>query len=76
MKVYVRISGQVQGVGFRYAVRGKMNELGIVGWAENLPDGRVEAEFEGEKDRIDKMLEWCKEGPPLAQVNKVEVERK
>ena len=71
-RTQVLISGQVQGVGFRYMAKRKMVELGITGWVENLADGRVEAEFEGEENRIKEMVEWCREGPPLARVSRVE----
>ena len=73
VKVRVLIEGVVQGVGFRYAARRKMEQLGISGRAENLPDGRVESEFEGEKDKVKEMVEWCQEGPPLAHVKRVAV---
>lgn len=72
-KAHILISGQVQGVGFRYFVKGKLAELGVSGSIENLPDGRVEAEFEGEESKVKEMIEWCREGPPLAKVSRVEV---
>lgn len=73
VRVHIFISGLVQGVGFRVAVRDKMEEWGILGWVENLADGRVEAVFEGDKEQIEKMVEWCRKGPPLARVEKVDV---
>ncbi len=75
-KAHVLISGQVQGVGFRYFLRGKLVELGLTGWVKNLPDGKVEAEVEGEKEKIEKIVEWCKQGPPLAKVKDVKIVKK
>ncbi|MEM5812465.1 MAG: acylphosphatase, partial [Candidatus Aenigmatarchaeota archaeon] len=49
--------------------------LGISGWVRNLPDGRVEAVFEGEKSKIERMIELCRKGPPRARVDKVEVKK-
>lgn len=67
------IEGRVQGVFFRAHTKEKAEELGLKGWVRNLPDGRVEAVFEGEKTSIEKMIAWCHVGPPLARVDKVEV---
>ncbi len=75
-KAHVLISGQVQGVGFRYFLRGKLVELGLTGWVKNLPDGKVEAEVEGEREKIEKIVEWCKQGPPLAKVKDVKIVNK
>ncbi|KKR71916.1 MAG: Acylphosphatase [Microgenomates group bacterium GW2011_GWC1_41_8] len=48
-RVHVLISGRVQGVGFRFAVKQKAEEMGIVGWVRNLPDGRVEVVLKTQK---------------------------
>ena len=61
----------MQGVFFRGSTREKAQELGLSGWVRNLPDGRVEAVFEGEGDRVGEMLSWCEEGPPGARVREV-----
>jgi len=47
--------------------------LGVKGWVRNLPDGRVEAVFEGPEDDVRSMIEWCHKGPPAAQVESVQV---
>jgi acylphosphatase len=73
-RVYVCISGRVQGVGFRYATREEALSLGLAGWVRNLPDGRVEAEFEGPKEVLEQMVAWCHSGPRLARVTHVETE--
>ncbi len=65
--------GRVQGVFFRASTVERAVELGLTGWVRNNPDGTVEAVFEGEDVQIEKMLEWCKEGPPLAHVTRLDV---
>lgn len=71
---HVFISGRVQGVFFRANTRDRARELGLGGWVRNLPDGRVEAVFEGEEDRVREMIEWCHRGPRFASVSRVEVD--
>ena len=70
----VRISGRVQGVFFRDSARKEAEGLGLTGWVKNLPDGRVEALFEGPSRGVRQMIEWCKEGPPQASVEGVETD--
>ncbi len=72
-RYHVFVSGRVQGVFFRNTTRKKAQELGVNGWVKNLEDGRVEAVFEGSKEKIDAMIEFCERGPRLANVEKVEV---
>ena len=73
---HVIISGKVQGVWFRANTKNKADQLGIMGWVKNTPDGNVEAFFEGEKDRVDDIIEWCHHGPSQAQVRNVKCERR
>ncbi|KAA0003187.1 MAG: acylphosphatase [Thermoplasmata archaeon] len=73
-RAHVWISGRVQGVWFRAHTKEKALELGIKGWVRNLPDGRVEAVFEGKNESIEKMIQWCHIGPSLARVKNVHVE--
>lgn len=70
-QVEVTIRGRVQGVGYRLATASQAQKLGLAGWVRNLPDGGVEATFAGEDDRVEAMLEWCEQGPPLARVKSV-----
>ena len=74
-KVHVIIYGRVQGVWFRVSTKNKAEQLGITGWVRNTSDGNVEAVFEGDEKIIEEMLEWCNHGPPLAEVDNVEVKR-
>ncbi len=73
VRAHVFVSGRVQGVFFRYETRQHARRVGVTGWVRNLPDGRVEAVFEGEKEAVDYMIEFCRRGPPAARVEKVEV---
>ena len=73
-RAHVRISGQVQGVFFRDSTRQKAEELNLAGWVKNLPDGRVEAVFEGPSDRVTEMIRWCEEGSQQASVENVDTD--
>ncbi len=73
VRARVIIEGRVQGVFFRYHTQEMAYQLGIKGWVKNRRDGRVEAVFEGEKDRVHRMIEWCHHGPPEARVTGVRV---
>lgn len=68
------IEGRVQGVNFRMATAQAADRLGVYGWVRNKPDGSVEALLEGDADRVDAMVKWCHEGPPVASVTNVTVE--
>jgi acylphosphatase len=71
-RVHVFVSGSVQGVFFRYEARERARSRGVSGWVRNLPDGRVEAVFEGPEDAVEAMVAWCREGPRGAEVTDVE----
>ncbi len=73
-RAHVVVRGRVQGVFFRAETRDRARSLGIAGWARNTPDGTVEAVFEGERERVESLVEWCRRGPPLADVSAVDVE--
>jgi acylphosphatase len=74
VRAHVYISGRVQGVFFRDSTRHLARRYGVAGWVRNLPDGRVEAVFEGEKDAVQRLIDWCHQGPPGARVDRVDVE--
>ncbi len=67
------ISGRVQGVFFRMETKRAADRFGVSGWVRNLKDGSVSAVFEGEQDRVDAILDWCRQGPPRADVTDVAV---
>jgi acylphosphatase len=73
-RVRVIVRGRVQGVFFRYSTREMANKLGVLGWVKNRWDGSVEAIFEGDRDRVEEMIEWCRKGPPGAHVRRVDSE--
>lgn len=73
VRVRVLISGIVQGVGYRYYTVLQAQKLGICGWVRNLSDGRVEAVFEGDRQTVETMVEWCDRGSLGAVVQKVVV---
>ena len=74
VRVHIVVSGRVQGVLYRAGARQKARELGITGWTHNLIDGRVELMAEGEQEKVEQFAEWCRQGPPLAKVENVEIE--
>jgi acylphosphatase len=73
-RAHAIISGRVQGVFFRVETKRAADGFGVFGWVKNRRDGTVEALFEGDRDRVDAVLEWCQEGPAHAQVSAVKVE--
>jgi acylphosphatase len=72
-RVRVLIRGRVQGVFFRAETRARAESLGLAGSVRNLPDGTVEAVFEGDPERVESMVGWCRRGPEGASVDDVEV---
>jgi acylphosphatase len=71
--VRVVVTGDVQGVGFRWSCREQAAALGVAGSVRNLPDGRVEGFFEGTPDDVQAMIDWCRRGPRWATVSAIEV---
>lgn len=67
------VYGMVQGVYFRYHARELAQRLGLWGWVRNMPDDRVEVVLEGEKEAVERMLEFCRRGPSGARVTDVEI---
>ena len=73
VKAHILISGRVQGVFFRARTMQEAVRLGLTGWVRNLPDGRVEAVFAGEKEAVDAALNFSRKGPRGAFVLGVDV---
>jgi acylphosphatase len=67
-RVHVMVSGDVQGVGYRYTLRLVARDARVTGWVRNRRDGTVEAELEGAPEQVDAVLAWMAEGPPGARV--------
>ena len=73
VRARVLIRGRVQGVWFRESTRERACELGLTGWVRNLRDGQVEALFEGEREGVERALEFVRRGPALARVLQTDV---
>jgi len=73
IRAHIFVSGRVHGVFFRAETQEKAQQLGLTGWVKNLADGRLEAVFEGEKEKIEEMVKWAKKGPTGAIVNNLEL---
>ena len=72
MKHYkIRVEGKVQGVWFRQSTLEKAEELGLSGTVKNMPDGGVDIEAEGSEENLQKLLDWCREGPEHAAVEDI-----
>ena len=69
MKVIAK--GIVQGVNFRYYTQRQAARSNVTGWIRNLPDGSVAAVFEGEEQDVEAMVQWCRQGPPSADVREL-----
>ena len=72
-RVRLVVKGFVQGVSYRANAVHEASQLGLTGWVKNQPDGGVLLEAQGPSDRLDALVTWCKDGPPHAQVEAVEV---
>jgi acylphosphatase len=72
-RVRVFVDGRVQGVGFRQNAVREADRLGLQGWIRNLPDGRVEAVYEGPRDAVEEMVAWSRGGPRWAVVTGIAV---
>ena len=70
---HLTITGLVQGVWYRESMREAAESLGVTGWVRNRPEGSVEAMIQGEERQVELLIEWCRQGPPLARVQGVDV---
>lgn len=73
-RVHAVVSGRVQGVFFRSYTQERAYRWGLTGWVKNRSDGKVEAVFEGDEEKVKEMMEWCRKGPPGAHVTDLKVE--
>ena len=73
VRAHVIVEGRVQGVFFRHHTQETAFRLGLKGWVKNRRDGTVEALFEGDKDKVDEIIQWCHRGPSAASVENVHV---
>lgn len=73
-RVHILVSGRVQGVSFRSRVKKMADELSLHGYVKNVDDDKLEAIFEGDKNAIENMLEFCKDGPEDAEVSAIVID--
>lgn len=73
VRTRVVVSGRVQGVFFRDSIRRLAEQHGVAGWVRNTWDGTVEAVFEGAPDGVDRLVQFCRDGPPGARIENVDV---
>jgi acylphosphatase len=73
IRVRLVVSGQVQGVAFRAYTLEESESLGLDGWVRNLPGGGVEVIAEGDEQKVEALIDWCKHGPPAARVDGLDV---
>ncbi len=72
-RVHVVVHGRVQGVFYRASTLEKAIELGLTGWVKNRADGTVEVVVEGDREKVVKLVDWCRVGPRHAHVTNVEI---
>ena len=73
VRARVVVEGRVQGVFFRNHTKETASRLGVSGWVKNRRDGCVEAVFEGDREKVDQIIQWCHQGPSGARVRNVSV---
>lgn len=71
IRIHLIIEGKVQGVWFRDSARNEANRLGLSGWVRNRLDNTVELVAEGQRINAERMVEWCRQGPPMARVDRI-----
>lgn len=71
LTIHLRITGRVQGVGFRDALRQQARRLGTNGWVRNRRDGSVEALVQGPREAVEALVAWSRRGPPAARVDEL-----
>jgi len=74
-RAMVTVKGLVQGVSFRYHTLQMATSLNVAGWVRNMPNGDVQACFEGDRKDVQALIDWCRIGPRLASVDRVIVEK-
>ena len=72
-QIKIKVFGKVQGVFFRYSTKTRADELNIKGFARNMPDDSVEIVAQADEESLNKLIEWVKQGPDSAKVEKVDV---
>lgn len=73
IRAHVFVTGKVQGVFFRASTRSEAMKLNVFGWVRNVSDGRVEAVFEGKRQNVEQMIDFCRVGPSDARVSRTDI---
>jgi acylphosphatase len=73
ISVQLIVHGKVQGVCFRAGAQEQAKHMGLCGWVKNCLDGTVEIHAEGEKETLEKFVDWCRKGSPVAQVSTLDI---
>lgn len=73
IRAHIFVSGKVQGVFYREKTRKRAEKLGVTGWVKNLLDRRVEAVFEGDKKKVEEIVNWARSGPIWAKIEALDV---
>lgn len=73
VRAHLIVTGRVQGVYYRAETRDQATALGLTGWVKNRPDRSVEVVVEGGREDVEKLIDWCRQGPPVAEVTGVSV---
>ncbi len=71
--IHMYVHGHVQGVFYRANTQKAADRLRLTGWVKNCEDGSVEIHAEGDKDKLEELIEWCRHGPALAKVSKIDL---
>lgn len=71
VRAHLIIEGLVQGVSYRASTVEAAKTAGVYGWVRNNPNGAVEAVLEGEEENVNRLIKWCRTGPPMARVERV-----
>jgi acylphosphatase len=74
VRAHILVSGRVQGVFFRVKTRYEAMNRNVSGWVRNTSGGQVEANFEGEREDVEKLIDFCRKGPPSARVTEIDVQ--
>ena len=74
VRAHIFVSGRVQGVFFRVETRYEAMKRNVAGWVRNTSGGRVEAIFEGKRENVKKLIDFCRKGPPGARVTKIDIQ--
>ena len=73
IRAHIRVTGRVQGVFFRQTTAEEARRIGVLGWVRNISDGDVEAVIEGDREKVDRLIDWCRHGPQAARVDDMKI---